>query len=80
MRPARTAFLASYSAEKEKNRFTKVQMDYKADQVLQAYFRDRERRIEGWFNVIAPTGRTIRKLQSELSQLRDKDWRVIHEL
>ena len=55
-------------------------MDYKADQVLQAYFRDREPRIEGWFNVIAPTGRTIRKLQSELSQLRDKDWRAIHEL
>ncbi len=80
LKPARTAFLASYSAKKEKNRFTKVQMDYKADQVLQAYFRDRERRIEGWFNVIAPTGRTIRKLQSELSQLRDKDWRVIHEL
>jgi hypothetical protein len=80
LKPARTAFLASYSAEKEKNRFTKVQMDYKADQVLQAYFRDRERRIEGWFNVIAPTGRTIRKLQSELSQLRDKDWRVIHDL
>jgi hypothetical protein len=80
LKPARTAFLASYSAEKEKNRFTKVQMDYKADQVLQAYFRDREPRIEGWFNVIAPTGRTIRKLQSELSQLRDKDWRVIHEL
>ena len=38
--PARSAFLASYTAEKKKNQFTKVQMDYKAAKVLQAYFRD----------------------------------------
>ena len=35
LEPARNAFLASYTAEKKKNSFTKVQMDYEADQVLQ---------------------------------------------
>ncbi len=80
LKPARSAFLASYSAGKKKNQFTKVQMDYKADQVLQAYFRDNERRIEGWFNVIAPARSSMRKLQRELSQLRDKDWRAVHAL
>ena len=80
LKPARDAFLASYTAEKKKNQFTKVQMDYKADQVLQAYFRDNELRIEGWFNIISPVRSTVRKLQAELSQLRDKDWRAIHSL
>lgn len=80
LKSASVAFLASYSAKKGKNRFTKVQMDYKADQVLQAYFRDNERRIEGWFNVIAPVRSSLRELQRELSQLRDKDWRSVHTL
>lgn len=80
LKPARKAFLASYGAEKKKNRFTKVQMDYEADQVLQAYFRGNARRMEKWFNVITPARSTMRKLQSELSQLRDKDWRAVHSL
>ena len=78
LKPARVAFLASYKPNKEKNRFTKVQMDYKADQVLQTYFKDKERQIKGWFNVIGPEGGVIRKLQSELSQLRAKNWRSVH--
>ena len=80
LKPARTAFLASYSAEKKKNQFTKVQMAFKADQTLQAYFRDNERRIGAWFNIITPLHSATPRLRSELSQLRDKDWRGIHGL
>ncbi len=80
LEPARRAFLASYSADKKKNQFTKVQMAYEADQTLQAYFKDNERRIGRWFNVITPSRSTMPRLRSELSQLRDKDWRAIHRL
>jgi hypothetical protein len=67
LEPAGAAFLVSYAAEKHKNRFTKVQMDYKADQVLQTYFHDNATRVEGWFNIIAPPG-------GAMGQLRRK-WR-----
>ena len=80
LKPARTAFLASYTAEKKKNQFTKVQMDYEADQVLQTYFRDNLPRIENWFSIITPKKGSMRKLELEISQLRDKNWRRIHSL
>ena len=80
LEPARKAFLASYSAEKKKNTFTKVQMDYEADQVLQSYFRDNLGRIENWFNIIAPQGKTMRELHAYISELREKNWQVIHSL
>jgi hypothetical protein len=78
--PARNAFLSSYTKEKTKNQFTKVQMDYGADQVLQEYFRANAGRIEKWFNVIGPAGNTIKMLKAELSELRKKDWRRVHAL
>jgi hypothetical protein len=80
LEPAKNAFIASYSAEKTKNQFTKVQMDYHADQVLQRYFKDNSQRIEKWFNVITPVRGTIKTLEAELAQLRDKDWRKVHSL
>lgn len=80
LKPARKAFLASYAAEKKKNTFTKVQMDYEADQVLQSYFKDNLKRIERWFNVIAPKNGSMRKLHSQISNLRDKDWEALHSL
>jgi len=80
LEPARNAFLASYTAEKKKNSFTKVQMDYEADQVLQTYFKNNAERIEKWFNVIAPRNGTIKELHSQISRLRDKDWETIHSL
>jgi len=79
LEPAKNAFLSSYSPEKVKNCFTKVQMDYKADQVLQTYFRDNGERIKGWFNVITPSNSSIDNLKLQLSQLRDKDWAKIHK-
>lgn len=80
LEPAKNAFLASYSADKTKNQFTKVQMDYRADQVLQKYFKDNAPRIEKWFNVIAPVKGTMKTLEGELAQLRDKNWGQIHSL
>lgn len=80
LEPARNAFLASYVAEKKKNSFTKVQMNYEADQVLQTYFRDNMERIENWFNVIAPKDGIMRDIHFQISQLRDKNWQEVHSL
>jgi len=78
LQPAREAFIASYTSDKKHNQFTKVQMEYEADQVLQAYFKDNEARIESWFNVITPRGRGVPMLQNELSMLRGKNWEKVH--
>ncbi|MGH9761385.1 MAG: hypothetical protein ACREDR_32900, partial [Blastocatellia bacterium] len=59
LEPVRNAFLASYSKDKTKNQLTKVQIDYRADQVLQKYFKDRAEGIEKWFNIIGPVKGTI---------------------
>lgn len=80
LEPARNAFLASYTKEKTKNQFTKVQIDYRADQVLQKYFKDNAGRIEKWFNVIGPPRGTMKALEGELSQLRKKNWTAVHSL
>jgi hypothetical protein len=80
LRPAKKAFLASYKGDKTKNQFTKVQMSYEADQVLQKYFATNRKKIESWFNVIAPTQRTMKVLQDELRRLRAKNWQEVHAL
>ena len=70
----RSAFLASYTGTKKKNEFTKVQMRLEADVQLREFFGSDLARIEAWFNVIAPAGKTIEVLKSELAELRRKDW------
>jgi len=80
LKPARDAFLASYTAKKKRNRFTKVQMDFKADLVLKSYFSHNSASIEKWFNIIAPKDGSMSNLRSKLSQLRSKDWKKIHSL
>jgi hypothetical protein len=77
MRPAREAFAASYAAGKKANRFTKVQMDLKADRVLQSYFRRNRRRIEQWFNIITPKKFVMSKLQEQIAVLSKKDWKAV---
>lgn len=77
MRPAREAFAASYAAEKKENRFTKVQMDLKADRVLQNYFRRNRRRIEQWFNIITPRKLAMSKLQEQIAVLSKKNWKAV---
>lgn len=78
MAPARQAFLASYTGEKGKNQFTKVKISLAADRALQSYFKSKMRSIEGWFNVIAPSGGPLKTLKEELSALRSKAWEDIH--
>jgi len=80
LEPARAAFLASYSLHKKGNRFTKVQMDYKADQVLQKFFQNNAKEIQSWFNIIAPKAGSILTLLEDLSQLRSKEWSRIHRI
>ena len=69
--PARDAFLASYSANKPKNRFTKVSIDVEADRALLDYFTSNQHDVEGWFNVISPEGMSIADLRRDLEQLAD---------
>lgn len=80
LEPARKAFLASYAAEKKRNRFTKVSMDVEADIVLQEYFKTHRDRVEGWFNVISPAQRALKVLQQELVTLHTKNWKEIYRL
>ena len=70
--PARDAFLASYSASKTKNRFTKVNIDVEADKSLLDYFASNRSDIESWFNVVSPNGSTITDLRRDLEQLANR--------
>lgn len=80
LQPARDAFLSSYKSKKKGNRFTKVQMDLKADRVLVSYFAENISRIEKWFTVIAPKRGTMSQLKFQVSQLRKKNWKDIHSV
>lgn len=71
------AFKSSYTADKKRNVFTKVKMDFEADSVLLKYFSDKINQIEGWFNVITPEEKTITELKKELIELRSKNWKEI---
>ena len=74
LQPARDAFLSSYTANKKKNQFTKVQMSAGADAALQAYFRQNQKGIESWFNVITPKTGGLALLRKQLDVLSKKDW------
>jgi hypothetical protein len=71
------AFKRSYTADKKRNVFTKVKMDFEADAALLKFFADKLDEIEGWFNVISPEGKSIIQLKSELKELRSKNWKKI---
>ena len=53
-------------------------MHYDADRVLEAYFANTAERIERWFSIIAPKGYALSELRTQISLLRQKDWKVIH--
>jgi hypothetical protein len=74
----RDAFRKSYSAEKKGNVFTKVKMDYGSDAALCSYFSKNLRRIEGWFNVISPKGKSLKDMKRDLSLLANKDWEGVY--
>jgi len=75
---ARKAFLASYTGKKGVNQFTKVQISLAADAALQTYFKSKASTIEGWFNIIAPAGKSLAVLKDELGTLKGKNWQEIH--
>jgi len=71
------AFQNSYTANKKRNVFTKVKMDFEADKALLKYFSDNINEIEKWFNIIEPEGKTIDELKKELTELSSKNWKEI---
>lgn len=75
---AKEAFVASYTGAKGVNQFTKVKIALAADAALQSYFASRMQEIVGWFNIIAPSGKTLAVLREELETLKGKNWREIH--
>jgi hypothetical protein len=76
-KPIKTAFKKSYTGQRGVNRFTKVQIDLKANVALQDYFTKNLATVEQWFNVISPVGRSIPELKRELSELASKKWKEI---
>jgi len=73
----RDAFVQSYKGTKGSNRFTKVRIALAADLALQDYFSKHLRKIEAWFNIISPAGRSIAELKRELQLLASKNWKEI---
>ena len=75
--PVKQAFLSSYTQDKKKNQFTKVQMNLDADRILLDFFSKNLATIEGWFKVISPKGKELVTLKDELTELNKKNWKEI---
>lgn len=75
--PIKNAFAASYTGERVKNQFTKVQINIEADRLLQDFFVQNIKDIEKWFNVISPKKKTLEILKQELIELKNKNWKAI---
>ncbi|MGL6227373.1 MAG: hypothetical protein ACRC10_12205 [Thermoguttaceae bacterium] len=73
----KASFIASYSTGKNKNRFTKVQMDMDADREIRGYISRQSQTVEGWFNIISPREKKLPELKRELTQLAGKNWEEI---
>ena len=80
MKHVRDVFLRSYSGQRRKNSFTKVQIDLEADRKLRAYFHANRSDIDKWFSLIAPHNSTISELRAELDALSQKKWKTILNL
>lgn len=73
----RKIFLSSYAEGKSRNQFTKVQMNVEADKLLLKYFNANIKQIEGWFNIITPSNKSLGELKEELILLGSKNWNEI---
>ena len=73
-RAIKEAFSQSYNENKKGNVFTKVKIDYDADIALSNYFKQNEKKIISWFNIITPKNRKLDELRKELLLLSNKDW------
>lgn len=69
------AFEDSYKQGRKTNVFTKTRISLPAHKALTKYFSKNEKEIEGWFNVITPSGKGISELRETLCFLDEKDWR-----
>ena len=72
--PVRNAFTRSYTGEKKKNIFTKVNISLEADKAIQSYFSRNIADIENWFNVISPKASNLEDLKNDLHNLSIKNW------
>jgi hypothetical protein len=70
----KAAFDKSYNEHKKGNVFTKVKIDYHADIALTNYFKQNEEKVNSWFNVITPKGKSLNELKTELLLLSNKNW------
>jgi hypothetical protein len=75
---AEYAFDMSYKKDKIGNIFTKVKMDNACDIALCEYFKTNSKKIESWFNIIAPKEKSISLLRAELETLSSKKWWEIY--
>ncbi|WP_419918710.1 hypothetical protein [Candidatus Poriferisocius sp.] len=71
--PIGEAFRASYTGQRGKNRFTKVRVDVVADELLRRWFQDNQEKVEGWFNLISPSGMSLDLLRADLVKLARKE-------
>ena len=74
----RTAFIASYSPQKTRNIFTKIQINIEANNVLEKYFCEKQDEIISWFNIISPKF-NMEDLKNELKILTQKNWEEIRK-
>ena len=65
----------SYGKQTHGNVFTKVLIDLAADAAIQRYFSEHREVIDSWFNVVSPTGRTMREFRREVTTLAKKNWK-----
>jgi hypothetical protein len=73
----RDTFLSSYAEKKQKNQFTKVQMNLEADVILLDYFSRNIEAVESWFNIVSPQNKTLAELKGNLNELKNKNWSEI---
>jgi hypothetical protein len=74
----KNAFDMSYHKDKIGNVFIKVKMDNACDIALCEYFKTNNKKIELWFNIIAPKEKSISLLRAELETLSSKKWWEIY--
>lgn len=67
--PIQKAFMDSYNGGQGGTRFTKTTLDIEADRALRKYFLDHAAKSNKWFNVIAPSGKSIELLSKQLRAL-----------
>jgi hypothetical protein len=68
------SFKESYTGAGGGTRFTKTLMDARAHECLVTYFSENQEKIYSWFNVLAPTERSLDDLKAELLKLKSKPW------